>query len=66
MVEASWEELAAGAYHSAMNPRSVTGRLLAVMADYGVPVLLVGPAAEAAQSVERLLLRLARKRSEAE
>lgn len=60
VVEASWEELAAGAYVSAMNPKSVTGTLLALVVDRGIPVLLVGGAAEAAEAVERMLLRVAK------
>jgi DNA excision repair protein ERCC-4 len=60
VVEASWEELAAGAYRSNMNPRSVTGTLLALVVDRGIPVLLVGSAREAAEAVERMLVRVAR------
>ena len=60
VVEASWAELAAGAYRSAMNPRSVTGTLLALVVDRGIPVLLVGSAREAAEAVERMLLRVAK------
>jgi DNA excision repair protein ERCC-4 len=60
VVEASWEELAAGAYRSNMNPKSVTGTLLALVVDYGVPVLLVGSAAGASGAVERMLCRVAR------
>jgi DNA excision repair protein ERCC-4 len=60
VVEASWEELAAGAYRSNMNPKSVTGTLLALVVDRGIPVLLVGSAREAAEAVERMLVRVAR------
>jgi len=60
VVEASWEELAAGVYRSATNPRSVTGTLLALVVDRGIPVLLVGSAREAAEAVERMLVRVAR------
>jgi ERCC4-type nuclease len=60
VVEASWEELAAGAYRSNMNPRSVTGTLLALVVDRGIPVLLAGDASGAAEAVERMLTRVAR------
>jgi DNA excision repair protein ERCC-4 len=60
VVEASWEELAAGVYRSNTNPRSVTGTLLALVVDRGIPVLLVGSAREAAEAVERMLVRVAR------
>jgi ERCC4-type nuclease len=64
VIEASWEELSAGVYRSATNPRGVTGTLLAVMADYRVPVLLAGDARGAAEAVERMLVRVWRKRLE--
>ena len=60
VVEASWAELAAGAYSSQTNPKSVTGTLLAIVVDRGIPTLLVGGAAEAAEAVERMLLRVAK------
>jgi DNA excision repair protein ERCC-4 len=60
VVEASWEELAAGVYRSNMNPRSVTGTLLALVVDSGIPVLLVGSAKEAGEAVERIMLRIAK------
>jgi ERCC4-type nuclease len=62
VIESTWEELSAGAYRSATNPKSVTGTALAIMADYGMPVLLAGDAQGAAEAVERLLVRLWRKR----
>jgi ERCC4-type nuclease len=64
VIEASWEALSAGAYRSATNPKSVTGTLLAVMADYGVPVLLADDARGASEAVERMLVRAWRKREE--
>jgi DNA excision repair protein ERCC-4 len=60
VVEASWAELAAGAYRSNTNPKSVTGTLLALMTDLAVPVLLAGDSRAAAEAVERLLTRVAR------
>jgi ERCC4-type nuclease len=60
VIEATWEELACGAYRSNMNPKSVTGTLLAIVVDRAIPVLLVGSAAEASQAVERMLARVAR------
>jgi ERCC4-type nuclease len=57
VIEATWEELAAGIYNSQINPRSVTGTVLSLTAR-GLPVLLAGDAAGAAEAVERLLLRV--------
>lgn len=60
VVEASWDELTAGVYRSNTNPKSVTGTLLALVVDRGIPVLLVGSAREAGSAVERMLVRVAR------
>lgn len=60
VIESTWELLAAGAYVSRMHPRSVTGTLLALMVDYGLPVLLATDSGGAAESVERILCRVAR------
>lgn len=60
VVEASWEELAAGAYRSGTNPRSVTGTLLSLVVDRAIPVLLVGSAREASEVVERMIVRVAK------
>jgi ERCC4-type nuclease len=60
VIESTWEALGAGAYRSNMNPRSVTGTLLALMVDYGLPVLLATDSGGAAEAVERMLVRVAK------
>jgi DNA excision repair protein ERCC-4 len=61
VVEATWDELAAGIYRSRINPRSVTGTLLALTVDLGIPVWLVGTPQNAAEAIERSLCRVWRQ-----
>lgn len=65
VVEASVADVLAGAYRSRTNPRSVIGTTLALMADYGVPTLWAGDARTAANMIERMFCRIARKSQEA-
>jgi ERCC4-type nuclease len=60
VIEASLAELSAGAYRSNTNPKSVTGTLLALVVDLGIPTLLAGDARAAAEVVERMLTRVAK------
>lgn len=65
VVEASVADVLAGAYRSRTNPQSVIGTTLALMADYGVPTLWAGDAQTAANMIERMFCRMARKAQEA-
>lgn len=58
VVEASVEDVLAGAYRSRTRPQSVLGTSIAVFADYGVPTLWAARPKVAANMVERLLVRL--------
>jgi DNA excision repair protein ERCC-4 len=58
VIEGSWAQLSAGAYRSNTRPQSVTGTLLALVADLGLPVLLADDARGAAEIVERILTRV--------
>lgn len=63
VVEASIDDVLAGAYRSRTNPQSVIGTTLALHVDYGVPTLWAGDARTAANLVERFLTRLWRKQA---
>lgn len=65
VVEASLADVLAHVYRSQTRPQSVIGTTIAILADYGVPTLWAGDAANAANIVERLLTRIWRKRMEA-
>ena len=65
VVEASVDDVLAGAYRSSMRPQSVVGTTVAIMVDYGVPTIWAGDATNAANIVERLLVRVWRKHVEA-
>ncbi len=65
VVEASVADALAGAYRSRTNPQSVIGTTLALMADYNVPTLWAGDAQTAANMIERMFIRIARKAQEA-
>lgn len=58
VIEGSWAQLSSGAYRSSTRPQSVTGTLLALVADLGLPVLLADDARGAAEIVERILTRI--------
>lgn len=62
VVEATTLDVAAKLYRSRMRPASVIGTMLAIHVDYGVPTLWAGNADDAAKMVERILLRVWRKR----
>lgn len=65
IVEASLECVLAHAYRSRLLPQSVVGTVLAIHADYDVATIWAGDSRTAAQLVERLLLRVLRKKVEA-
>ena len=61
VIEGSWAGLSSGAYRSNTRPQSVTGTLIALVTDLGLPVLLADDASGAAEIVERMLTRVHRK-----
>lgn len=63
VVEAGIEDVLARVYRSRMDPSSVLGTTIAIHVDYGVPTIWAGNAQNAANIVERLLLRVWRKRA---
>ncbi len=64
VVEASLDDVLAHAYGSATHPQSVIGTVLALHVDYAVPTIWAGNANNAANIVERMLVRVWRKRLE--
>ncbi|HMR04444.1 MAG TPA: ERCC4 domain-containing protein [Polyangiaceae bacterium] len=58
VVESSLEAVLAHAYRSQLRPSSVVGTTIAIHVDYGVPTIWAGDASNAANIVERLLLRV--------
>lgn len=58
IVEASAEDVWAGAYRSQASPRSIMATTLAIQIDYHVPVLWAGDRQQAAWSCEWMLTRL--------
>lgn len=64
VVEANVDDVLAGAYRSKTNPSSVIGTTIAIFADYGLPTVWAGDARNAANIVERLLLRVLRRAEE--
>ena len=64
VVEASLDDVLAGAYRSQTKPQSVVGTTIAIFADYGLPTIWAGDARNAANIVERLLVRVWRRRTE--
>jgi ERCC4-type nuclease len=65
VVEASVDDVIVGAYRSRTNPQSVLGTTIAIFADYGCATIWAGDARNAANIVERLLVRVWRKAMEA-
>jgi len=61
ICECSAEDILAHRYDSKAHPRSVYASLLAIQADFGIPVLLAGSAENAAASALWLLRRWAGK-----
>lgn len=62
VVECSVEDVYAQLYRGRTRPESVIGTTLALFVDYGLPTLWAGSARNAANMVERILVRLWRKR----
>lgn len=58
VVESSVSDVLAHAYRSRMNPQSIIGTTIAILADYGVPTIWAGDERAAASIVERLLVRM--------
>jgi len=61
IVEASVNDVLAGAYRSRMHPNSVLASVLAIHMDYGVPTIWAGDSRNAARIVEWLAVRLCTK-----
>jgi hypothetical protein len=61
VVEAAFDDVLAGVYRSRVRPTCVVGTLVALHADYGIPTIWAGSARNAAQVVERLLVRVWKK-----
>jgi DNA excision repair protein ERCC-4 len=61
VIEGSWAQLSSGSYRSNTRPQSVTGTLLALVTDLGLPILLAEDARGAAECVERMLIRVHKK-----
>lgn len=58
VVEGVFAEVACGRYRSRAHPNSIVGSICAIMADYSMPVVFAGTAANAATIVEKVLRRL--------
>ena len=58
VIEANWRDFARGAYRSHANPKSITGTLLKLITDFGIPVMLAESPQYAAEIVERILGRV--------
>jgi ERCC4-type nuclease len=65
VVEANVDDVLGGAYRSRTNPQSVIGTSIAIFTDYAVPTIWAGDARNAANMVERLLMRVWRRQMEA-
>lgn len=64
VVEASLDDVLTHAYRSEMNPQSVVGTTIALLADYGVPTLWGVDARTASNYLERLFFRIWSKSQE--
>lgn len=62
VVEASLDDVLARVYRSRIRPTCVVGTVVALHADLGVPTIWAGSARNAAQIVERLLVRVWKKK----
>lgn len=61
VVEASLEDILAGAFRSGAHPSSILGAALSIIVDYGVPVYFCSNRQCARRFVEELLLRFHKK-----
>ena len=64
VVEASIDDILAGAYVSRATPQSVIASALAIMSDFGIPVLLAGDRGNASRAALWMLRRAWAKRAE--
>jgi ERCC4-type nuclease len=58
VIEASGHDFARGAYRSHANPKSITGTLLKMVTDFGIPVMLAESPQYCAEIIERILGRV--------